>query len=112
VKLAPAIALADPEIEAAVRQEIEGRGLFGEERRVVPGQHEHGSAETHLRRLRGEIGQEVQRRRDLAKTGEVVLDEEHAVKAELFGFADVIDVVAVNAAVARLLAGIGARAAE
>src|SRR5205085_9662401 len=59
-----------------------------------------------------EIGQEVQRRRDLAKTGEVVLDEEHAVKAELFGLADVMDVVAVNAAVARLLAGIGARAAE
>src|SRR5690348_12140517 len=42
----------------------------------------------------------------------MVLDQEHAVKTELFGFADVIDVVGVDPAIARLLAGIGARAAE
>jgi len=112
VKLAPAIALADPEIEAAVRQEVEGRGLFGEERRVVPGQHEHGSAEAHCRRLRGEIGQEVQRRRDLAETGEMVLDQEDAVKAERLRFADILDVVVVDPAVAGLLAGITGNRAD
>src|SRR5436190_9192376 len=112
VELAPAIALADAEIEAAVRQQIEGRGLLGEECRVVPWQHQYGGAEPHRCGLRRQIGQEIQGRRDLAETGEMVLDQEHAVKAELFGLADVIDVVAVDPAVARLLARIGARAAE
>jgi hypothetical protein len=42
----------------------------------------------------------------------MMLDQEDAVKPELFGFTDVIDVVAVDSAVACLLAGIGARAAE
>src|ERR1041385_8946293 len=78
----------------------------------MPGQHEDGGAEAHAARFCGEIGQEVQRRRHLAETSEVMLDEEDAVKAELFGFAAVIDVVGVDPAVARLLAGIGARAAE
>src|SRR5580704_9556401 len=31
VELAPAVALADAEIKAAVRQQVEGRGLFGEQ---------------------------------------------------------------------------------
>src|ERR1044071_6984928 len=78
----------------------------------MPGQHEDGGTEAHLRRLRGEIGQEIQRRRDLTETGEVMLDEEDAVKAELFGCEDVMDVAAVVRAVARLLAGIGPRAPE
>src|ERR1700693_2247094 len=35
VELAPAVALADAEIKPAVRQQVEGRGLFGEQGRVV-----------------------------------------------------------------------------
>src|SRR5690348_14218003 len=42
----------------------------------------------------------------------MVLDQEHAVEAEGLGLADVIDVIAVDPAVAGLLAGVGARAAE
>ena len=112
VKLAPAIALADAEIESAVGQQVQGRGLFGQQRRVVPRHHQHGRAEPQLLCLGGEIGEEIQRRRDLAEPGEMVLDQEHAVIAELLGLADVIDVVAVDLAVARLVAQLGARAAE
>ena len=39
VELAPAITLADAEIEPAVREKIEGRGLLGQQRRIVPGQY-------------------------------------------------------------------------
>jgi hypothetical protein len=39
----------------------------------------------------------------------MMLNQEDAVKAELLGFADVIDIVRIDAAVARLLAGIGTR---
>src|SRR5438132_6258504 len=112
VELAPAVALADAEIKAAVRQQVERRGLLGEQCRVVPRQHQHRRAEPQRRRLRRQIGQEVQRRRDLAKAGEMMLDKKHAVKAERLSLADVIDVVAVDLAVGRLLARIGSRAAE
>src|SRR5437763_1278446 len=40
-----AVALADAEIEPAAGQEIEGRGLLGEQYRVVPRQNDDGSAE-------------------------------------------------------------------
>src|SRR6266849_4146643 len=112
VKLAPAIALANAEIEAAIREEIERRGLLGQQCRIVPGQYQDGGAEPQCRRLGGEIGQEIQGRRDLAKPGEMVLDQEHAVKPQRFGFADIVDVIGVDPAVARLLADFGARAAE
>jgi hypothetical protein len=112
VELAPPIAFADAEIEAAVRQQVESRGLFGEQCRVVPRQHQHRGAEPQRRCLRRQIGQEVEGRRDLAETSEMVLDQEHAVKAERLGLADIVDVVAVDLAVGCLLARVGARAAE
>ena len=40
-----AIALADAEIEPAAGQQVDGRGLLGEQHRVVPGQHHHGGAD-------------------------------------------------------------------
>src|SRR5712691_1691180 len=55
VELAPAIALADAEIEAAVGEEVERRGLLGQQRRVVPGQYQDGGAEPQRRRFGGEI---------------------------------------------------------
>src|SRR5258708_7731593 len=71
VKLAPAIALADAEIEAAVGQKVERRGLLGQQRRVVPRQYQNSRAEPQCRRLGGQICEEIQRRRDLAKPGEM-----------------------------------------
>src|SRR5580765_7063638 len=72
VELAPAVALADAEIEAPVRQQVKRCGLFGEERRIVPRQYEDRGAEPQGRRLGGEVGQEIQGRRNLAEPGEMV----------------------------------------
>ena len=80
-----AIALADAEIEAAVGQQVEGGGLLGEQHRIVPGQHHHRGAEPDARGAAGEIAQEIERGRQLPDAGEMVLDHEHAVKAELLG---------------------------
>ena len=42
VELAVPVALADAEIEPAARDEIERRGLLGQQHRVVPRQHDDG----------------------------------------------------------------------
>ena len=103
------VALADAEIEPAVRQEIQGRGLFGDQHRVVPRQHHNRGAETDLLGPRGEIAEQVQRGGDLAKAGEMVLDQEHAGEAELFRSDDVPDKFVIAVAVAgRAAAGAGA----
>jgi hypothetical protein len=79
-----AVAFADPEIEPSTGQEVECRGLLSEKDRVVPGQHQHGGAEAERCRARGEPGQQLQRRGDLAPAHEVVLDEEGSAIAERF----------------------------
>jgi hypothetical protein len=95
------IALADPEIEPAIRQQVEGRGLLGDQDRVVPRQHDDRGAEPDALGTRRQIGEQAHRRRDLAKTGEMVLDEKDARKTELLGLDDVIYEVVIGGAVAR-----------
>ena len=48
-ELVVAVALADAEIEPAAGQEIEGRGLLGQQHRVVPRQHDDRRAEAQRR---------------------------------------------------------------
>src|SRR5438093_4279138 len=60
----------------------------------MPGQHEHRGAQSQPARARAEPGQQVERRRDLAIAGEVVLDDECAVEAERLGLDVVVDEVA------------------
>jgi len=45
LELVVAIALADAEIESPARQQVERRGLLGQENGVVPGQDDDRSAE-------------------------------------------------------------------
>ncbi len=71
-----AIAFADAEIEPAARQQVEGRRLLGQQYRVVPRQDHDRGAEAQMPSARAEPGQQVDRRRDLAIPGEVVLDDE------------------------------------
>src|SRR5262245_2193664 len=92
------VALPDPEIEPAPGQKIERRGLFGQQHRVVPWQHHHRSAETEAARTRPEPGEETQRGRDLTISGEVVLHDERAVKAERLGLHVVFDEIAKSLA--------------
>src|SRR5262249_3153742 len=87
-------ALPDPKIEPAPGEKIERRGLFGQQHRVVPRQHHHRGAETEAGRARPEPGEEIQRRRDLTVSGEMVLDDERAVKAERLRLDVVVDEVA------------------
>jgi hypothetical protein len=89
-----AIALADAEIEPAAGQQVQGRGLFGEQYRVVPRQHQDGGAEAQRRGARAKPGQQVEARRHLAEAGEVVLDDKGRVEAERLGLDIVVDKVA------------------
>src|SRR5215472_18070851 len=89
-----AVAFADAEIEPSARQQIERRGLFCEQDRVMPGQHEHGRAEPQRRGARAEPGQEIEARRHLPKAGEMVLDDKGRVKAERLGLDIVVDPLA------------------
>src|SRR5205823_12107058 len=93
-ELVVAVALADAEIEPAAGQEVEGRGLLGQKDRIMPGQHNDGGAEPQRRRAGAKPGQEVQRRRNLAVSGEMVLDYKGAAKAERLGLDIVFDEVA------------------
>src|SRR5713101_7057940 len=60
----------------------------------MPGQHEYRGAQAQPARARAEPGQQVERGRDLAIAGEVVLDDERAVEAERLGLDVVVDELA------------------
>src|SRR6266700_2492042 len=60
----------------------------------MPGQHEHRGAQAQPARARAEPGQQVERGRDLAIAGEVVLDDERTVEAERLGLNVVVDEIA------------------
>src|SRR5262249_53536510 len=83
-ELVVAITLADPEIEPAIRQQVESRRLLGQDHRIVPWKHHHGGAEPQSRGARREPGEEGEVGRDLVPAGEVMLDQERAVIAERF----------------------------
>src|SRR5205814_8073064 len=93
-----AIALADPEIEPSTRQQVQGRGLLGQQYRVVPRQHQDGGAEPQCRGARAEPGQEIEARRHLPETGEMVLDDKGRVKSERLGLDIVLDPLAKSLA--------------
>src|SRR5204863_4816544 len=106
LELGIAVALADAEIKTAAREKIERRDLLGEQHRIVPRQHHHGGAKPHALRAPRDIAQQVERRRDLAVAGEMMLDHEQALIAKLLGQEHVVDELAVALAVG---AGIAAR---
>src|SRR5262249_104965 len=93
------VTLADAEIQPAIGEKIEGCYLLRQQHRIVPGQHHHGGAEPHALGSRGKVAQKVQRRGELSNTGEVMLDHEHAVKAEILGTEDVVNILAVPNAI-------------
>src|SRR6516165_1044788 len=88
-----AVTFADSEIEPALRQEVQGRGLLGQEHWIVPRQHHYGSAEPQRRGARREPRQQGEGGRDLVPAGEVVLNQERAVVAKRFRFDVEIDEV-------------------
>src|SRR4051794_34567583 len=77
----------------------------------MPGQHDHRGAEADRRGARRQIGEQIQRGRDLPEPGEMMLNEEHARKAEFLGGDNVPDEIVVAFAVPRRAAA-RPRAAE
>ena len=112
LELDVAVALADAEIEPAARQQVEGRGLLGEQHRIVPRQHRDRRSQPDPLGPGRQIGQQVEGRRDLARAGEVMLDQEDAVIAETLGLLDEVDQLAVALAVRGFVAAPGDGAAE
>ena len=95
VEFVIAIAGADAEIQPPARQQIERRRLLGQQHRIVPRQHHDRRAKPQGFRPRAKPGQQVDRRRDLAEPGEMMLDHEGAVEAHGLGFDIVFDKVAI-----------------
>ena len=60
----------------------------------MPGQHDHRGAEPQPSGAGAEPGQQVERRRDLAIAGEMMLDDKGAVKPERLGLDVVFDEIA------------------
>ena len=87
------IAFADAEIEPPAGQQVDRGGLFGEQHRIVPGQHDDRGAEPQGGGFGADPAQQVQRGGDLAEAGEMMLDDKGAVVAEGFGLDEVFDVV-------------------
>src|SRR5262249_1578377 len=77
----------------AVRQQIERRGLLGEDDRIVPGQGHHRGAEPQAARACGEPGEQRERGSNLIPSAEMVLDQKGGVIAQRFGFDVEIDEV-------------------
>ena len=100
-----AITFADAEIEAPAGQKIDGRGLFSEQHRVVPGQHQHRRAKPQGSGLCRHPGEQRQASRDLAESSEVMLDQKSRMVAQRLGLDIVFDELPVA------LAGIDVRAA-
>lgn len=74
-------AAADPEIEPAAAEVIDGRHLLGDPERVGQGQHGDGGADPHSARARShEAGERHRRRLDGSRRVEVDLAEPHAVE--------------------------------
>src|SRR5271154_1332828 len=61
----------------------------------MPRQHHHGGTESQVPRARTKPGQQIDRGRDLAIAGEVMLDYKGAVEAERLGLDIVLDEVAI-----------------
>ena len=80
------VALSDTEVKTPIGEKIEGRRAFGQQHRVMPGQHEHRGPHPYRRRACGHPAQEIEGGRDLTGAGEVVLDQERRVEPEAFGF--------------------------
>ena len=83
-----------------VRDRIHQAVQLGEQRGVVPGQHDDGRAKADARGARRKIAEQVERRGDLSDAGEVMLDNENAVKAETLSLEHIVDVALVADAVA------------
>ena len=94
LEFAVPVTLADAEIEAAARNQIEGGGLFGKQHRIMPGQHHHRRAEPQRLGSHGERHQQHQRRRDLVPAGEMMFDEKARPKAERLGLDIEVEIVA------------------
>jgi len=76
LELAVPVALADTEIEAAARDQVERRRLLGEQHRIVPRQHHHRRTEPQPRCAHGKRREQHQRRRHLVPAGEMMLNQE------------------------------------
>src|SRR5262249_14184344 len=98
------VALAHAEIEATVGQKIERRRLLGKQHRIVPRQYYDRGAKPQALRTAGNEAQEVERGRNLAVAGEMVLDHEQACIAEFLGVEHVIDELVIGLAVGARLA--------
>ena len=79
----------------------------------MPGQDDHGSAQTQRLCARGSPGQEIEARRELTEPREMMFDNENAVVAKRLGLDDIVDPFAKTLAAIEVgAAPLGERAAE
>src|SRR5262249_34318841 len=77
---------ADTKIEAAAGKQIQRRGLFRQQHRIVPWRHDDCRAKPQRRRSHRQCSEQHQRRRYLVPSAEMMLNGKTGVKAERLGF--------------------------
>ena len=98
LELGVPVALADAEVEPAFGDEIERRGLLGQQHRVVPGQRHDRGPEPQPGRAHRQAGQQHERGRDLVPAGEMMLDQEARMQAERLRLDVEVEIVAKSLA--------------
>src|SRR6185437_7607031 len=76
LEFAVPVALADTEVEATMRQEIESRGFFSEQDGIVPRRNDHRRTEPQYRGAHCERSEKHQGRGKLVPADEGMLDRE------------------------------------
>ena len=98
LELGVPVALADAEVEPAAGDQIERRGLLGEQDRVVPGQRHDRGPEPQPGRAHRQAGQQHQRGRDLVPAGEMMLDQEARMQAQRLRLDVEVEIIAESLA--------------
>src|SRR5215472_14194754 len=90
------VALAPPEIEASVGDDVDRRRIFGNPDGIVQGQEHQVGAHPDASRSCGDCGRDRKNRGRVAVFGEVVLSEPRLVVAEFLGASDLRELLGVE----------------
>src|SRR5688572_6637797 len=96
LELVALVAAAEPDVDASAGEQVERRDLLGDDQGMMYREHDHRRAHPQLRGLRGDVGRELQRARQVAISGEVMLGEPRVAEAERFGGLRLLEPVRID----------------
>jgi len=86
----------EADVEAPAGEHVESRDLLGDDEGMVQGNDDHGGADAQPRRLRRDVGRELERAREVAVGREVMLRQPHVAESEGLRRLRLLDAARVN----------------